>query len=484
MFSICSFLLFQGCKKDSKNEATKNATREELTKDSIFLYAKETYLWNSDLPSYDQFKPRSFASFGAELNALTNYQPLDKYSFLDDGSLAEELGGVSGDFGFSLNYSGGNANDLRVTYVYENSPAFTKGLKRGYRITKINGRTDLDGTKQATIDFLNDAIYSSKTSVDLTLQRFDGSQFDVTVSKGTYTVNPIISSNVFTVGTKKVGYFVLNSFVRISGSNAANAFKTKLDELFAYFQNQNITELVVDLRYNGGGSVETADYLVNYIAPPATTGIMHVDHYNQLMQKNQATILQNQKFTYQGQQYSMFDYDFSTGSPICVSNFEKKGNLNLSRVYFLVTRGTASASELTINCLEPVMDVKLIGGRTYGKPVGFFGLHIDKYDLYIPQFQTKNRNNQGDYFTGMTVDKSDEDDISKEFGDPSERYLAYALGYAQTGSFPTLSLSKTSSTYKIPVLKMNKEQIDNATRVLGRTEFKGMVETRTLFERK
>jgi hypothetical protein len=204
---------------------------------------------------------------------------------------------------------------------------------------------------------------------------------------------------------------------------------------------------------------------------------MHVDYFNQLMQQKKARILENQKFKYKGQTYSYFDYDFSPQAS--TTRFEKKGNLNLSRVYFIVTGSTASASELAINCLKPLMDVKLIGRTTYGKPVGFFSIHIDKYDLYIPQFQTKNKDGEGDYFEGMVVDKSDYDDISKEFGDLSERYLAYALNYADKGDFV---LSSTAAA-KISALpnssnRMSSSEDRKVNTDLERTQFKGMIRTR------
>ncbi len=483
---MVSLTLLIACKKDPKPGApSKNGSRDELTKDSIFLYAKETYLWNDALPSYGNFNPRGFANFDAEVDALGNYKinpatgkPYDKYSFIDDGTISDELNGVSGDFGFGVFYNSGSSTDLRINYVYAGSPAAVKGLKRGDQIVKLNGRTDLDNQSNGTINFVVDAIYGSKETVNLTVKKADGSTADVSINRATYSIDPILYRNVYTAGTKKVGYFVFNSFLRISSdNNAPTALKAKLDELFAYFQSQGVTEVIVDLRYNGGGSVETADYIVNYLAPTSTNGVMHVDHYNQLMQQHKATILKNQKFKYNGQTYSFFDFDFSTQGS--TSNFEKKGSLNLSRIYFIVTRSTASASELVINCLKPVIDVKLIGNTTYGKPVGFFALHIDKYDLYIPQFQTKNRNGEGDYFTGMSVDKSDYDDVSKDFGDPAERYLAYALNYAEKGNFIlTASQSARISGLAMPSKRMSIEEDRRVIRELERTKFKGMIKTR------
>src|SRR5690606_35771029 len=87
-------LFFSACKKD-RNKG--RSSREGMTNDSIFLYAKETYLGNDKLPSYEEFKPRSFPGFAEEVNAVAEYAPLDKYSFIDDGTVSDELGGQGGD---------------------------------------------------------------------------------------------------------------------------------------------------------------------------------------------------------------------------------------------------------------------------------------------------------------------------------------------------------------------------------------------------
>ena len=486
VLSIFAMLAAPACKKDKNDEGgpSANGTREELTKDSIFLYAKETYLWNDALPSYEQFNPRGFANFNGILTAFATYQPLDKYSFLDDGSLADELGGVSGDYGFAVNYNDGNPLDLRINYVYENSPAGTQGVKRGYQITKLNGRTELDGRSQANIDHIVNAVFGAEPSVSMTLKKFDGTSVDVTVTRGTYSINPVLFSNVYSAGAKKIGYLVFNSFT----TNTVN----RLTAVMADFANQGVSELIIDLRYNGGGSVATAEALTNLIAPASENGsVMFTTYYNQIMQSNGAAILANQPLLDEngklqpytegvnGKYATYADLDFSpTRQADNQEVFEKTGNLNVSRVYFIVTGATASASELVINNLKPVLDVRLIGRRTFGKPVGFFGIHIDKYDLYIPQFETKNKDNQGEYYQGMIVDQEDYDDISKEFGNPSERYLSYALGHSQSGSFPAVSVATISSTTKKRIERMSREESMRVTNELDKTRFKGMVESK------
>lgn len=482
LFIMGTFLFVTSCKKDPKVDPVPigpptTGTREELTKDSIFLYAKDTYYWNDALPTYDVFKPRTFADFQAELNAIKKYKidpatgkPIDKYSFLDDGSLSSELGGVSGDYGFSANFNNGDRNDLRIRYVYQNSPAGVEKVKRGQQIIKINGNSSINGDN---VDFLNNAIFGNNPSIAMTLRNLDGTTMDVNITRGSYSINPVLFSKVFTVGSKKVGYFVFNSFTTNSSD--------KLDEVFSTFSSAGISEVIVDLRYNGGGSVSTAEVMTNLISPAAVNGqVMYTTYWTKTMQDGLATILKNQKFYANGRDgvrrlYSYFDYDYKpTADAGNQEVFAKRGSANISRAYFIVTASTASASELVINNLKPVMEVKLIGRKTYGKPVGFFAITIDKLDLYIPQFETKNSLNQGGYYDGMPVDKDDFDDIGKDFGDPTERLLANALSFSEKGTFLAVKPGADRISSISPLVKQDVEGINNQ---LNKHDFKGLVET-------
>lgn len=487
LLCFAALIGFTACKKNKNTDVPVVSppavpTRAELTKDSIYLYAKETYYWNTSLPDYATFKPRSFASNDAELFALTQYsfnpatgkpyeyysqQPSHpKYSFIDEGSVSTQLGGTAGDFGFSVFYN--NATDLRIKYVYGNSPALSAGLKRGYQIVKLNGKTGLT-TSDADINYVVDAIFGTASTVSLTVQKPDGSLQDVVVTKGTYTLNPIIFTKVYTVNSKKIGYIVFNSFTTNSSANLAQAFTD--------FTAQGVTEVIVDLRYNGGGSVGTATNLVNIIAPTSQTGkVMYTTYFNQTMQSGQATILKNQKFYYNSKIYSYYDFDYKpTTDAGNVELFAKIGSANINRAYFIVTGSTASASELTINCLKAVMDVKVIGKKTYGKPVGFFAIHIDKYDMYVPQFETKNQAGVGGYYDGLSVDKDDADDVTKEFGDPTERLLSYALNYSANGVFAVTNPKNPTIASSANQPAFTSSQIEHITTALDKNEFKGMV---------
>lgn len=484
--------LFAACKKNNSgnnnnNGPSKTGSTLDLIKDSVYLYAKEDYYWYSSIPSYSTFNPRHFSgssdldALQSEVNAISQtntyeyYAPSPgeaKYSFIDEGQVSTELGGTNGDFGFSVLFN--ETNDLRVKYVYPGSPADVAGIKRGYKITAINSNTNInyDGASGTNTNFVINAIFNSK-NVTLTLQRNDLSTFTTTIAASNYTVNPVITYKTITLPNNKVvGYMVFNTFT--SDDNA----DPKLDQAFSYFQSQGVTELIVDLRYNGGGYVSTAEYIDNYIVPAsANNTTMYAYHFNDILTNNKETLLANQyRRDSKNQLYNLAEVDYSVAANTV--KFSKKGTLNLSRVFFIVSGSTASASELTMNALRPHMDVQFIGTTTYGKPVGFFDIDINKYQLYIPEFETQNSAGQGGYYTGMTPGSSDYpgvkdyDDPTKEFGDTTEVLLHHAINYLKKGTYaitaPKVQALNAQRTFSI-------DESNAAAIAIDSKKFKGMV---------
>jgi len=518
-FAVLAFLslsILVSCKKSTPSPVdptptttpttTATATRDELTKDSIFLYSKELYYWYNSLPTYAAFNPRGYSSNETELYAITQFskdpstgRPYEyvsgyaepKYSFFDykttaakTSALKADINGTANDYGFSVMYN--NITDLRVKYVYPGSPAAQQGLTRGCKITAVNGRTDLT-YNSSNVTFLNDAIFGTNASVTLTFINLANETKTATVTNATYTVKPILYTGIYTAGTKKVGYIVFNTF-----TNNATA---DINAAFANFATQGVSEVIVDLRYNGGGYVSTATQIINLMAPAAETGnTMFTYYYNDYLQnlttaQRKASVLVHQPLLDADGKFQTFttgvngkyatyaDLDYRPTSADNIEKFAKSGSLNLSRVYFIVGSGTASASELTINSLKPVLDVKLIGTTTYGKPVGFFPIRIDKLDMYIPEFETKNKNGVGGYYSGMTVDKSSNEDLTKNWGDESETLLGYALLYARTGSFVTTTAKTASLNASSTVMpsKLSSAEIKSVELSLDQNSFKGMV---------
>jgi hypothetical protein len=229
----------------------------------------------------------------------------------------------------------------------------------------------------------------------------------------------VLHKSVIASGGKKVGYIVFNQFF---GSPS----RTELQNAFSYFTGEGINELVVDLRYNPGGSTDTQDLLANLIAPAsASNKVMYKYVFNSSLQKGNFPLFKKKT----GADNASFSEANNT------QNFSITGSLNLSRVFFIVTGSSASASELLINNLKPFMDVKLIGDTTYGKPVGFFPVNVFDYAIYPISFKTVNSAGNADYYNGFAPDKVAPDGINKNWGDVTEPSLASALKYITTGSF-------------------------------------------------
>jgi C-terminal processing protease CtpA/Prc len=466
---LASCVLVLSCRKKDSNSSGNNnnnnnntASEEDLLKDSVYLYTKEVYLWQDVIPSYDQFNPRKYtgstelASAQNVMNGIRALQPLDRFSFV---TTEEESNGLQTgediDFGFFI--KAGSIDKAQpydsiywyVTYAYDQSTAGQAGVQRGWYISKINGTAI--GYDQASVDILNNIFFGTPTSATFEFTKPDGTTTSLNLSKTSFTANSVLYKNVLNAGGKKVGYLVFNQFF---GQPSRN----ELAQAFNYFQSQNIDELVVDLRYNPGGSVETEDTLSNLIAPLAANNqTMYQYIFNPTLQNNQHQLIRK-KLGY-GDIFS------ASGNTV---KFEKAGNLNLSRVFFIVTDNTASASELLINNLKPYMDVKLIGDTTYGKPVGFFPIPIFNYDIYPISFKTVNSAGNADYYTGFAPDKVAPDGVNRNWGDVNDPSLAAALQYITTGSFGRFSNESLKLQLKA------EQETKPVNRALNENKFSGM----------
>lgn len=466
LFAAC--VLAVSCKKSSGDDGGQNpppttATQEQLLMDSVYLFSKEVYLWNTVLPTYEQFNPRQYIgstklkSAEKVMEAIAKLQPLDRFSFV---TTKEESGGLQTgdqtDWGFFV--AGAYVTNTRVawfiTYVYDQASAAGKGVKRGWIIDKINGTT-LDGS-DAAIDLLNEVFFGSTTSASFEFIKHDGtSSGPVTISKTSFTANAVLHKSVITLGSKKVGYLVFNQFF---GAPA----REELKNAFSYFESNGINELVVDLRYNHGGSTQTQDTLANLIAPMAADNQkMYTYVFNDQLKAGNFPLLKKKP----GYQNVSFAENINT------QKFEKAGSLNLSRVFIIGTNSTASASELLINNLKPFMDVKLIGDTTYGKPVGFFPIDIFDYSIYPISFKTVNSVGNAEYYNGFAPDKLAYDGFDKEWGDTSESCLKSALKYISTGTFNRVTLAEENASR---IQREGQEKLQGVRRKMEAKKFSGM----------
>ena len=509
-------------KVESNTKQTPTTNRRDLTNDSLFLYAKEIYFWNTSLPTYDAFEPRKYTTQSSD---LANYElnlfnlvkasgsadyvsnsSSPKYSFIEDittrnpdavaaapgAEASVDLDGNGNDMGI-YNVSpvriSSNTYRLYVMAVDKNSPADKAAITRGSYITKINGinigSLIVSGNNAqlpaAEVDIINSAIFGDPASLRLEGVKTDGASYTVTLEKASYSSNPIYKTNVITAGSKKIGYLAYARF-----SNAKNSISV-LNDAFSDFVAKGVTDLVIDLRFNGGGYVSTAEHLINLIAPSTATGTMYVEHYNNNLKNRKISdpsILSNQPLLdaddnvqYEnGKMVTLADIDFSVEENTEV--FSKKGALvNIRNVVFLVSGGTASASELVINSLKPHMTVRLVGEKTYGKPIGFFPIRLEnKYDVYMSLFESKNSRGEGEYYSGISPDFSIAEDLGNfDFGNPEEPYLKRALNYLAPEVTTFSSLNKVMST-SAKTVKTSLGKVDGKFKKDNRG-FIGMIET-------
>ena len=469
-------ILNTSCKKDPKPPVVTEpvVTAADLSKDSLYYLFKDEYLFTDIIPAYDIVNPRASVSNDALFAKLIAYQtaPKDRYSFIDKGGfVASEIGqGQSqGDLGIDIFYPDStNLSELRVKSVTKGSPAFTLGIHRGWQITSINGNANIayDGSNvggsSVNINRVVAAVFNSN-STSFVFKKPDASSVPITINAAKYTINPIMLDSVYTFGAKKIGYMVFSSFIEIA------RIRTQLDAVFSKFVSQGVTDLIIDLRYNGGGAVSTSEYLANLIAPKivgtdSTKTMFTYDFNSRIKSNTYSTITNTYKLPPPDQKFSYADL-FNSFNQYKTTNFKKQGNLDIQNVVFLVTKSTASASELLINNLKPYMNVTLIGKPTYGKPVGFIGIPVGGYDMFTISFKTINANKEGDYYNGMSVAlPSLFEDYSKDFGQLDEVYLNKALQKLGVTNLPVLKASKASMG-----------TLDNSKFDRG---FKGMIETR------
>ena len=445
------------------------AARLDLLRDSVYLYSKEVYLWHEVIPSYAIFNPRQYTG-STELIAAQNeiagiraLQPQDNkhsYSFITTqaGSDAIQTGGNT-DYGFFIKSASidkalpYDSVYWYVEYVYKNSPSGVAGVQRGWYISKINGTAI--GVDNASIATLNNIFFGTPTSATFTFTKTDGTTVDINLAKGSYTANSVLYTDVITDGAKKTGYIVFNQFFGTTS-------QTELTTAFSDFASKGINELIVDLRYNHGGSTATQDAFANLIAPAAATGkTMYTYIFNDSLVAGKFPLLKKK--------YNYAPTAFQAASNTV--NYQKAGGVSLSRVMFIVTSETASASELLINNLRPYMDVKLVGDTTYGKPVGFFPISIFNYAMYPISFKTVNSAGSAEYYDGFVPDKLTADGVNRNWGDVNEPSLAAALHYISTGSFARVSTAEDEQNRQLLTVQKQYQPLNSR---LYENKFTGM----------
>lgn len=371
----------------------------------------EWYLFPDTLPTNLSATP--YATVQDYIDALTataRAQSKDRY-FTYITSIAEENAyynsGSNAGFGIRLSVDT-VARRLFIAESFEGTPALTAGIDRGTEILAI-------GTSTATLRNVSDII-ASEGSAGITnalngdtrafrFRPLGGSEQTATITRATYTLTPVSArygAKIIDDAGKKVGYINLRTFI--------NTAETPLRTAFADFRAQGVSEVIIDLRYNGGGLVSIATLINNLLARDKTSS--QVANYTTF----RASKASNNETTF-----------FSPQAQ----------SITPTRIAFIGTGGSASASELVMNTFIPHLGNRaaLIGTNTYGKPVGQIAVDRTACDdrLRVVAFATENSARQGAYYTGlasfMGATCQAVDDVTRPLGDPQEASIKTALDF-------------------------------------------------------
>ncbi len=446
LIMLLAVVLFN-CKKDNIAATPEVIVPVVIPDTSVvnrFIYngLKLYYLWEDRIPEFTAQKYTNKDTLNAFLNSfkdpqklftglLYQYKTVDKWSFMvaDPKIISDWIQGISETMGFDFMLARvGTAGDVFgfVRYVLKGSPADKAGIKRGDLFTKVNDQ-------QLTVSNYQTLLLNTLT-YKLSMATISGNTISLNGKSYTMTAvlmqeNPVLLDTILNVSSGKDGYLVYNAF------NAV--YDLKLDSVFLRFKNAGISNLILDLRYNGGGSVQTAVYLASMIYGTNTAKIFIKNQYNPALQAEiisyygTSTIL-NQNFT-----NVIAKTSTTAEAPI--------NTLNLSKVYVITSDNTASASELLINGLKPYMQVVQVGDTTVGKYVASTTIQeADVYDVPNPKdtyamqpIIMKYYNSAGvsDFVTGLIPDpdKYIKEDFTNliAFGNPNETILKGVLNLIQ-----------------------------------------------------
>ena len=419
-----------------------NTTVTKITNADINTWIHENmsayYLWPDKMPALAKTNTSS-NPMDYFKSILNDYPNTDRFSWIDSSStnLINQLNGINTVLGIRV--SPFYTDDTRVNvalviaYVLKGSPAEKNGLKRGDIILSVDDKA---------VTSSNYGSVLQNQTLKLGLGAYDNKVFSstgktVTVTKVELQTNPILQDTVINWAGKKVGYFAYLQFL--------SSFDDSLRAVFGRFKDKGVNELVIDLRYNGGGYVSSSDLLTNLMVKDLASRV------DKVMNKRQY----NDAYTKEViKQY---------GASALVTNFKMESNNigSLNRVFFLTSTGTASASELIINNLKPFMNVILIGEHTYGKNVGSFTITDNakrwNYGLQPITFKILNALDQSDYgsVNGFLPDYALADDVLpyKLLGDPNETYLNKALNIIGPVAYKSNAIGSAR-----PVSRANKLQ--------------------------
>jgi carboxyl-terminal processing protease len=399
-----------------------------LDDEKTFLrgWIDESYLWYAEVPA--TLNPADYKSAIDYFNVLktpaltASGRPKDNYHFTYDSARWDALSTQGVQFGYGVAWSrGANTGVPRTwlaTTVEPGSPAATAGLRRGDMLIAVDGVDFVNGGDSVSVAAINAGL-APQTAGEV--HRFiisrHGATFVADMAAAAVAVVPVKNTKVIDTPTGKVGYLTFASHNAVS--------ELMLMESFAQFKAAGIDDLVLDVRYNGGGLLYIASELAYMIAGPGPTS-------GKVFEKG----IYNGKVTVPPAiPFRATAYGFSAPRPARPG--AQLPYLGLKRVTLLTTAGTCSASESIINSLRGVdLEVNVIGAQTCGKPYAFTPTPNCGTTYFAIEFMGVNQKGFGDYADGFAPVCKVADDLSRELGDPAEGLLAAALSYRDSNSCP------------------------------------------------
>ena len=423
-------LTLASCEKDD-NDVPDNLDVQDFVWKGLNLY----YLWQADVPDLADSRFSSQNDLNAFLYGYPDpadlfehllNRPTDRFSviFSDYTKLEGILAGTTKNNGADINlyYKDASETDVIavVNYILPNSDASGKDIRRGDIIYAIDGQT------------LNVSNYSALLNADsytADLADYNGGNFEpngrsVLLTKTVLSENPVYISSVINQGSHRIGYLMYNGFYP--------DYEPQLNAAFGSLASQNITDFVLDLRYNGGGSIATAGRLASMITGQFAGQLFAKEQWNAKIE----------------------DYDSTRGGldeenycPTAIGTGAGINSINMSKMYVITSKGTASASELVINGLTPYIDVVKVGDTTVGKNVGSITMYdsptFTKKDIstkhhYAMQplvLKIANRDGFSDYTSGLVPNIELKETLANRgvLGDPTEPLLAAVISQITMG---------------------------------------------------
>lgn len=409
-------------------------------------WSDETYLW------YNEITDRDPNTFSQKLNYFDELKttattpsgnPKDRFHFTYDSAewLQITTSGSSSGYGaeFAL-VTSSPPRDIRVAYIEPGSPGAQAGLSRGVKIITVDGVDAINGTDT---DTLNAGLFPDNAGEAHTfvIERLNGTRETISITSATVTEDPVNAVSTFDQNGRTYGYVHFTTF---SPRTAELALFNAFDQL----QAANIDDLVLDLRYNGGGLLAIASQLSYMVAGPSRTSGLS---FETLQFNNKAGGIN----PVTGQTISPTPF-YTTGLDFTVPRSRQAPTVSKPRVFVLTTDRSCSASEAVINGLRGIdVEVIQIGGQTCGKPYGFYATDNCGTTYFTIQFRGVNNKNFGDYADGFGPGAPVgtlgdvmpgcpvSDDFTKALGEPTETMLATAISYAETGQCPIAAAANT-----------------------------------------